>query len=469
MRSQISLRSYIIRYAVASLLLGLAVVTTAFLVDDWIEHQHSLELESATLLASADKQKEQILPGILVSELYGSVELQLNSFLRQEGLDSILFVPAKSVTSDTFSKCLPKVNSFICTDGWSNHLKVAIPLSVTGRLLGYLVKAKTLDEKAAGFNYSAMTFAILGNVIVFLGILLSLLRFVDIHIRKPIVSLKSGIVPISADLNGQIETSFSVEELDSLATQVQSLVIKLNEKKISNAKANLAIQIAHDIRSPLMLLQTLIKQAHGLHEQEHQLLSLVAERINKIANTLEKNHSTNGKRAISPECFIASTIETIVNEKRAFYSKANILLKISDDAADFVVAIDPTDFGRAVSNLIDNGIEASSAVSEISIYVRKQQNYVAVWITDKGHGIRKDQIQKLGFKGNTFGKTNGQGLGLFQAKQLAESVSGSLSIQSEVGTGTTVELLFPIHHISKPCTHAQPVDRDLNENLLAIK
>ena len=65
-------------------------------------------------------------------------------------------------------------------------------------------------------------------------------------------------------------------------------------------------------------------------------------------------------------------------------------------------------------------------------------------VSDNGKGIAGENLSKAGQRGFSFGKANGNGLGLSHARSFVEAAGGKLTIQSRVGLGTMVTLSLPI-------------------------
>ena len=66
-----------------------------------------------------------------------------------------------------------------------------------------------------------------------------------------------------------------------------------------------------------------------------------------------------------------------------------------------------------------------------------------ITVKDNGKGIPIDLLGKLGTRGETHGKEDGSGLGLFHARTSCEAWGGNLSIKSQLGVGTTVSISLP--------------------------
>ena len=79
----------------------------------------------------------------------------------------------------------------------------------------------------------------------------------------------------------------------------------------------------------------------------------------------------------------------------------------------------------------------------IEVTLTKNESTITIKITDNGKGIPSDLLKKVGTDYFSYGKQEGSGLGITYAKEILETWSGSLTIESDAGNGTQVTLHFP--------------------------
>jgi two-component system OmpR family sensor kinase len=100
----------------------------------------------------------------------------------------------------------------------------------------------------------------------------------------------------------------------------------------------------------------------------------------------------------------------------------------------------PSDLDQILDNLIDNAI--SYAPGELTIEEGRRDGAAFVAVQDRGPGIGKDEIARVTerFYRGRGAPSGGSGLGLAIARDLAEKWGGSLTVTSETGKGTRVEV-----------------------------
>lgn len=102
---------------------------------------------------------------------------------------------------------------------------------------------------------------------------------------------------------------------------------------------------------------------------------------------------------------------------------------------------------QVIANLLSNAIKYSSAVTPIVIHGRTQDNFAVLSIADQGRGVPNDEKLKLFepyFRASNSRGVPGTGIGLYLVERYVATHGGSISFDSELGTGTTVTVRIPI-------------------------
>jgi signal transduction histidine kinase len=233
------------------------------------------------------------------------------------------------------------------------------------------------------------------------------------------------------------------------------------------AVADVARQVAHDIRSPLTAIEMVVRGLSEIPDEKRNLLNNAANRINGIANDLLKNYK--GTRTIEESSAgspiearnhaalnltnirIAELLKDIGAEKAAFIesqSRATFKIDISSPL-DAVCEIDEKELGRAISNLINNAVEALDGREdgEVTLALRPSgKKEVAIIISDNGTGIPEDILARLGkerISAGKYGTDSGSGIGVFHAARCVEAIGGKFVIQSKIGLGTMITIRLP--------------------------
>jgi len=214
--------------------------------------------------------------------------------------------------------------------------------------------------------------------------------------------------------------------------------------------ADIASQVSHDIRSPLAALDMAIKEANELPEELRLIVRSSVSRIRDIANNLLSNNRASLSDRVSADSIkneeivlLSSVIETLVSEKRMQYRSrlgVKIEFDITMDGYGLFSRVNPIEFKRVLSNLINNSIDAINDNGNVRVALASVKDKVEIKISDNGKGIAPELLARIGRKGESFGKVGGNGIGLYHAITTIESWGGGLKIDSAVGGGTTVTI-----------------------------
>jgi len=124
-------------------------------------------------------------------------------------------------------------------------------------------------------------------------------------------------------------------------------------------------------------------------------------------------------------------------------------ITFTPDATNFTINADRVHLSNIIFNLLDNAIKYSQDKPTITISTQNEGDRIVIRVTDKGIGIRDEDIKNVFKKyyrvstGNVH-DVKGFGLGLSYVKLMVEAHDGTIYIISKFGVGTTVEIYFPL-------------------------
>ena len=117
------------------------------------------------------------------------------------------------------------------------------------------------------------------------------------------------------------------------------------------------------------------------------------------------------------------------------------------------VRADPSQLSRVFINLIKNAMEAMEGVGDKKLFVwarrADEPGYVVVDVIDSGVGIPPESIDKIWMAFyTTKGDRGGTGLGLPACAQIVGQLNGKITLESEVGLGTTFSVFLPAAEVT---------------------
>ena len=220
-----------------------------------------------------------------------------------------------------------------------------------------------------------------------------------------------------------------------------------------NAWKEVARRVAHEIKNPLtpislnaeqvhrhiLRLQTLLQQ-HGLESHSVPVIVRGAEVISASVETMRSLVDQFSSLAEFPAPTPRpSSLPAIVDSALALFAGRinDVHVKLNLPSALPLVLADPEALRRALSNLVDNAIEAmnDSLLRELHICARQlPSGLVELTIADTGSGLTAEMRERL-FVPYFSTKARGTGLGLAIAAKVLQDQGGSLRAESNVPAG----------------------------------
>lgn len=246
----------------------------------------------------------------------------------------------------------------------------------------------------------------------------------------------------------------------ALYKQQRQLESQKKELQLLNRQKNEFIGMAaHDLRNPLGALQYFSKlflddAKDMLTPEYYQYMEIMYSSSNFMMNMvnelldiskIESGTFTLTKQNVNPE----NLIREAVGINKIFSGRKNI------DIVDDIKAGIPDmmlDYGKitqVLNNLIGNAVKYSEPDSSITVSASAEGEMLTINVSDQGQGIPDSEIGKLfqPFQTTSIRATGGEkstGLGLTIAAKMVEAHEGSISVESELGVGSTFVVQLPI-------------------------
>ena len=205
-------------------------------------------------------------------------------------------------------------------------------------------------------------------------------------------------------------------------------------------------KIFHEIKNPL----TLINSSLQLIERDHpevkdfrfwnQTLEDLAN-LRKLINELSDYQ--RGTILNITKINLFDFTEDLLESTAGFLLETGTPLTLDCDILDIDFYGDVMKLRQAVVNLLKNAAESSAPGSPINLSITTDSERLFITIKDNGCGI-SNEIRKKIFEPFHTTKPYGTGLGIPIVKRIVRSHGGGLSIYSEEGIGTTVQIILPL-------------------------
>ena len=270
--------------------------------------------------------------------------------------------------------------------------------------------------------------------------------------------------------------STSVSNLRKLSVQLHKygdgrlLLLSRDVTEVVKAEAmrrDFVANVSHEIRTPLTVLGGFVetlqsvpldandiqKYLHLMAIQSDRMQSLVADLL--TLSQLEVSQSPSGQDYVS----IPDLINQVISEANALTSLIADQFSgqkhelIFDQAPCLYVMGSKSELFSALSNLVSNAIRYTPLGGLVHLSFSQTDDRLTISVKDTGPGIASEHLPRLTERfyridQSRSRETGGTGLGLAITKHVMQRHGGELQIQSELGKGSTFNLIFPASRIS---------------------
>lgn len=320
-------------------------------------------------------------------------------------------------------------------------------------LLGYVGACIIFYEKSMAFWGTVI------NIILFIAVKFARFKLYPVSIHELILDLTMSITTYTVIIilaNLYKKDFFTLKDNnDKLSEQKQIIESQAkNLKAINSTKDRLFSIIAHDLRSPLSSLKGVIQLLNNesISKEEFKELSKRLEgNVDSIHEMLENlllwslSQMDSLKPNIRPFDFNFIVDETVVLFKEVFTQK-NITLTNTSSIKKEALG-DEYYIKTVLRNILNNAIKFTPENGQILIESEVKNNFIYLKISDTGVGITKEELlvffSNPKIKMGTAGE-KGTGFGLSLCKELVEKNGGFISVDSEYGKWTTIEISLPL-------------------------
>jgi phosphoglycerate-specific signal transduction histidine kinase len=245
----------------------------------------------------------------------------------------------------------------------------------------------------------------------------------------------------------------SIDITDRKKAEKLEIKNKLQKIKIDEQEEfkKFTARVVHDITSPLISLEYFAKYCKGLSEDYHATLMSIVTSIRNIAGDLLNRYTQDCNETYSEQeqhILVSLALLELIGHKRYQYKESKTELNyLPDPRAKFAfIKGDLSNFGRMISNLINNSVEAfENKDGTVVLSTKLEDERIKIIIKDNGKGMSQEFVNKINSNisvGTT--KKGGHGIGLGQISDTLERYNGKLFVESKEGEGTTITITFSV-------------------------
>jgi signal transduction histidine kinase len=354
---------------------------------------------------------------------------------------------------------IDRLPSFVDEDtiGAFRYMIAATPVRAGGRDAILTVPLTTrqreiereIDELDRGVHLAALFFILLGA-----GIGLSLAERIADPVRRLTLATRriaGGDFDARIAVRSADELKRLVDAFNSMAEELKRQRAQLERTHRLEAWAEMARQVAHEIKNPLTPIQLSAEHLRRVHADRGEPMGPVLEScVSSILSQVKLLRQISGEFsnfASSPtarraEVDVPELIAEVVEPYRT--GLADRIAIDNRVAAPLPrVFVDRTLIARALGNIVENALHAMPGRGTLTIEAEADDRFVTVRVRDTGKGMDEEALARV-FEPYFSTKTTGTGLGLPIARRNVEISGGTIEVESARGQGTVVVMRLPV-------------------------
>ena len=264
--------------------------------------------------------------------------------------------------------------------------------------------------------------------------------------------LMKGDMSVRVEVEGKSELAELGRSFNQMVETIQITQNELLRKETLASIGQLAAGVAHELNNPLgtiLLLSDVMHKQTNPENPQHADLGLIIDetvRCKRIVSDLL--NFARQQEVLAQDTDLHALLDQVIKNagRQDAFEQIKIIRAYQDTS--LVVQADPTQMQQVFINLLKNAAEAIEGEGKITISTRQvDAEYVEIKVADTGCGIPEESQGKIFtpfFTTKELGE--GTGLGLSIVYGIIKMHRGQISVQSQVGLGTTFSILLPKKH-----------------------
>ncbi|OQX69860.1 MAG: hypothetical protein B6A08_03005 [Sorangiineae bacterium NIC37A_2] len=229
-------------------------------------------------------------------------------------------------------------------------------------------------------------------------------------------------------------------------------------RRLENLRREFVANVSHELRTPVTSVcsasETLAILLEDDEESKRKFLDIISRNAARmkalVEDLLDLSRIESRQFSLTLEIVeVHELVESVLRLHVGNAEKRRVELTSRVEKSFPPVRIDRKALEHVLSNLVDNAVKYAGEGKHVQVLAETDGQFARILVKDDGPGIEERHLPRLfeRFYRVDAGRSRavgGTGLGLSIVKNLVESMSGSVSVQSKVGSGTTFIVKVPL-------------------------
>ena len=266
---------------------------------------------------------------------------------------------------------------------------------------------------------------------------------------------KTGRVYEKFSLKSKLLNDYLIEYPRSAFEEEYNLMIEemiknngsreIEQKQDKKLQKVMIYRFVHQMKTPLSVLK-LICENHSEEEDYKKIgrnVNTIEYNLNQILNIYRLDEFKND--FVSEKVLLKNICKECINGLKDYFISSRIYPKL-DINEDIYVYSDSKWLKLIIHQILTNAIKYSNSTQTVSVTAKKEDDKVYLSITDTGVGIEKADLRSIFdlFYIGKNGRNNADssGIGLYIVKRVSEYLGHKVEVESEIGKGTKMTIIF---------------------------
>jgi signal transduction histidine kinase len=244
-----------------------------------------------------------------------------------------------------------------------------------------------------------------------------------------------------------------------LIITVATIFLIFKQKRLSELKSLFVNNVSHELKTPIATIQlaaqmltdeslpkdeSKIREIASIIKKENERMRYNVEKILQTS-VIERGRIKFNKKEVSAH----ELIEKVTQSFDLQLKQKNGLLIKNLNAKNDLIYVDEVHFSNVLVNLLENALKYNEGEPVIEIETENDNGHILIKVQDNGIGIPRKDLKRIfdqfyRVQRGDVHNYKGFGLGLNYVKKIVEEHNGKITVDSEVGQGSTFTIILPV-------------------------